>query len=130
MRSSVRFRRRHFRRPNSSSRFWLHLHFSSEMLSGSYFNSARLAITAVKSKHDVDACAWMIYLQHHSKNYNYKHKEKEEEEGEEIIDGYMSLSLNTSHLSQWVCCLQFMRKLPVGILSHVIGLNHADRGRS
>jgi hypothetical protein len=58
------------------------------MLSRSYFNSARLTITAVKSKHDVDACAWMIYLQHHNKNYNYKHKEKEEE-GEEIVDAWL-----------------------------------------
>ena len=129
MRSCVGFRRRQFRLPNSSRFIWLHLYFSSEMLSGSYFNSARLAITAVESKHDVDACAWMIYLQHHSKNYNYKHKEKEEE-GEEIVDGYMSLNFNTSHLSQRVCCLQFMRKLPVGILSRDMGLNHADRWRS
>jgi hypothetical protein len=83
----VGFRRRQLRRPNSS-RFWLHLHFSSDMLSRSYFNSARLTITAVKSKHDVDACAWMIYLQHRNKNYNYKHKEKEEE-GEEIVDAWL-----------------------------------------
>ena len=73
MRSCIGFRRRQFRRPNSSRFIWLHLHFSSEMLSGSYFNGARLTITAVKRKHDADACAWMIYLQHHSKNYNYKH---------------------------------------------------------
>jgi hypothetical protein len=47
-----------------------------------------------------------------------------------LMHGYMSLNFNTSRLSQWVCCLQFMRTLPVGILSRVIGLNHADRWRS